>query len=120
MSFGLFLKRELITSTRRGAAFSDRRHAVYLAAMLIGGCFAVWEWRGWDRGSVAGASSFGFAMFSVLVVVETVLVMGFMAGTAAPAIAQERDKKSLDSLLATRVSAADVVLGALGGRCCGI
>lgn len=115
MSFGLFLRRELITSTRRGAAFADRRHAAYLAAMLIGGCFAVWEWRGWDRSSIPGAASFGFAMFGALVVLETVLVMGFMAGAAAPAIAQERDKKSLDSLLATRASAADVVLGALGG-----
>ena len=115
MPFGLFVRRELITSTRRGAAFAERRQAVYVAALLIGGCFGVWEWRDWDRESVAGASSFGFAMFAALVALETVLVLGFVAGTAAPAIAGERDRKSLDSLLATRVSSADVVLGALGG-----
>ena len=115
MRIGLFLRRELITSTRRGATFADRRHALYSAAILIGGCFGAWEWWGWDRDSVAGAAAFGFALFGALVVAETVQLMAFIAGAAAPAIARERDKKSLDSLLATRVSSADVVLGVMGG-----
>jgi ABC-type transport system involved in multi-copper enzyme maturation permease subunit len=114
MGFGLFLRREVITSTRRGSVFSDRRGAACLAAAVIGICFGVWDWWGWDRGSVGGAASFGFWMFGVLVVAEAMLAIGLVLGAAAPAIASERDRKSLDSLLATRVSSADVVLGALG------
>ncbi|MDR3621302.1 MAG: hypothetical protein P4L85_18270 [Paludisphaera borealis] len=114
MPFGLFLKRELTISTRRGTVFSDRRAAACMAAEVIGGCFAVWYWWDWDRESVAGAASFGFTMFGALVLAELTLVLAVIPMTAAPSIALERDKKSLDSLLATRVSAADVVLGALG------
>jgi ABC-2 family transporter protein len=114
MSIGLFLRREIITSTRRGAAFSERWQGASAAGLLVVGCFAVWDWWGWDRVSVAGAASFGFAMFGVLILAELMLTTGLVASTTAAAIASERDRKSLDSLLATPVSAADVVLGALG------
>ena len=51
MSVGPFLWRELITSVRRGTAFSDRRSAVVLMTAVVAGCVVVWNRWGWDRAS---------------------------------------------------------------------
>ncbi len=109
-----FLRRELITSVRRGTAFSERRDAVVLMTAVVAGCVLVWDWRGWDRDSVAGAKSFALSTFGLVVAAQVVLALGLVPALVAPAIASERDRKSLDSLLATRFSAADVVLGTTG------
>jgi ABC-type Na+ efflux pump permease subunit len=114
MALGPFLKRELITSVRRGTAFSDRRSAVVLVSVVAAGCVVAWDWWGWDRASVAGAASFALATFRVIVAAQAVLALALVPGLVAPIIASERDRKSLDSLLATRVSAADIVLGTMG------
>ena len=114
MSLGPFLRRELITSVRRGTAFSDRRDAVVLMMAVVAGCVVVWDWWGWDRASVAGAASFALSTFGLIVAAQVVLVLGLVPALVAPAIASERDRKSLDALLATRVSAAEIVLGTMG------
>lgn len=114
MSLGPFLRRELITSVRRGTAFSDRRGPLVLTALVVAGCAVAWDWWGWDRASVAGASSFALATFAWIVATQAVLAPGLVPVLVAPAIAAERDRKSLDSLLATRLSAAEIVLGTLG------
>src|SRR5262249_45453799 len=41
------------------------------------------------------------------------IAAGFVVGQVAPAIASERDRKSLDSLLTTRFSSAEIVLGTM-------
>src|SRR4051795_6167854 len=114
MSLGPFLRRELITSVRRGTAFSDRRNAVVLVTAVVAGCVVVWDRWGWDRISVDGATSFAHSTFGLVVAAQALLVLGLVPARVAPSIASERDRKSLDSLLATRFSAADVVLGVMG------
>jgi ABC-type transport system involved in multi-copper enzyme maturation permease subunit len=114
MSLGPFLRRELVVSVRRGTAFSDRRGAVVLTAVVVAGCFVAWDWWGWDRASVAGAASFALATFAWIVASQAVLALWLVPALIAPAIASERDRQSLDSLLATRLSASDIVLGTLG------
>ena len=111
---GPFLRRELITSVRRGTAWSDRRSAVVLTTAVITGCVVAWNWRGWDRASVAGAASFALTAFGLSVAAQAVLLLGLVPALVAPAIASERDRKSLDALLATRLSAAEIVLGTMG------
>src|SRR5260370_28306864 len=106
MSLGPFLRRELIASVRRGTAFSDRRSAVVLISVVVAACVVVWDWWGWDRASVAGAASLALTTFGLMVTAEVFLTMVFVPAMVAPIIASERDRKSLDSLLATPVSAA--------------
>src|SRR5206468_4183730 len=99
MSLGPFLRREMLTSARRGTASSDRRRSVLLAMFSVAACVVAWDWWGWDRASVAGAASFALAAFGLVVAAEAFLVVGEVPALVAPAIASERDRKSLDSLL---------------------
>ncbi|WZO98489.1 hypothetical protein EP7_000069 [Isosphaeraceae bacterium EP7] len=109
-----YLRRELIASTRRGTAFSERCTPLILMTAIITACVVVWDWRGWDRSSVAGAASFARTTFGLIVSVEVVSLLCLIPAFLAPAIASERDRKSLDSLLATQASAAEIVGGTLG------
>jgi ABC-type Na+ efflux pump permease subunit len=108
MQLGVFLRRALFTSVRRGTAFQNRVAAVILSAGVVAGCVLFWDRCGWDRTTVAGAALFGHSTFGVLI---ASLALFAMALAGAPSIASERDCKSLDSLLATRLSAAEIVLG---------
>src|SRR5262245_43358619 len=114
MVLGPFLKRELVAWVRRGAAFSERCVTLVVPAMVLTGYALTWDWQGWDRTSVAGAASFAFWVFAWTVGALALFEMGVVAACVAPGIASERDRKSLDSLLATQFSAADIVLGTMG------
>jgi hypothetical protein len=114
MPLGPFLRRGLVVSMRRGTAFSDRRGAVVLTAVVVAGWTVGWDWWGKDRASVGGAASFAQAMYGWIVVAQAVFAMALVPALVAPAIASERDRKSLDSLLVTRLAAADIVLGTMG------
>ncbi len=111
MQLGLFVRRALITSVRRGNAFYDRVTAVILVPALVAGCVLFWDQCGWDRTSVAGAAWFGHSAFCLIVLSQALLVTAVVYGQVAPSIASERDRKSLDGLLASRLSAAEIVLG---------
>lgn len=111
MRVGPILRRELITSVRSSRIDSDRRAALLLAATAVGGCFGVYDWKGWDRATVAGASRFGLAIFAVLIAALAGLAAVLVMGPISAAIASERDRKTLDALLATRLSGAQIVLG---------
>ena len=69
---------------------------------------------GWDRASVAGAASFALSAFGLIVAAQALLAPGLVPVMFAPVIALERDRKSLDSLLATPLSATEIVLGTMG------
>ncbi|MHC5543340.1 hypothetical protein ACYOEI_34385, partial [Singulisphaera rosea] len=100
MSVGPFLKREIVVSARRGAATSERRAAVILMSVVLGGWVFAWDWNGWDRSSVRGASKFARSVFGWSVGVQTLLGLGFVLTVVASGIPSERDRKRLDSLLA--------------------
>jgi ABC-type Na+ efflux pump permease subunit len=111
MQLGLFLRRALIALARRGTVFQDRVAAVIVAVAIVTCCVAFWDWTGWDRTTIAGARRFGLATFGVAVSIQALLAMA-IAGL--PSIAEERDRKSFDSLLATGLSSTELVLGMMG------
>ena len=112
MSIGSFLRREYVVSIERGELFRDRILAAALAGTAVVSCLLVWDWKGWDRTSVAGASSFAQVAFGFVVAAQACISVGFVL-TVARAIASERDRKSLDALLATRLSSPQIVLGVI-------
>ena len=111
MQIGLFLRRALTALARRGTVFQDRVAALIVAAAIVTGCVAFWDWEGWDRTTIAGTGRFGLSTFGMLVSIQTILAMA-LAGL--PSIAEERDRKSFDSLLATGLSSTELVLGMMG------
>lgn len=114
MSIGAFLRRERVTLARRGTAIFDRCAVVVLAALVVAGCAVAWDGWGWDRASVAGGARFALVTFAGVVASQLVLALGLVPAVVGPSIASERDRKSLDSLLATRLSASEIVLGKMG------
>jgi ABC-type Na+ efflux pump permease subunit len=111
MQIGLFLRRALIALARRRTVFQDRAAALIVVALIITGCVLFWDRSGWERASIAGSAWFGLSTFGVVVGVQAVLAM-CIAGL--PSIAEERDRKSFDSLLATGLSSTELVLGMMG------
>ena len=111
MQLGLFLRRALITLARRGTVFRDRMAAVIVVAAVVAGCVVFWDRLGWDRVSIAGAAWFGISTFGMVVGVLALPAISIVCGEVAPSIASERDRKSLDSLLATSLTSAEIVLG---------
>jgi len=53
-------------------------------------------------------------VYAWIVASHGVLAMGLVPSLVVPAMASDRDRKSLDSLLATRLSASDIVPGTMG------
>jgi ABC-type Na+ efflux pump permease subunit len=108
MQLGLFLRRAMLTSARGPTAFHLRVGAVIVTATVVAGCVSFWDRCGWDRTTVTGGALLGVSTFGMVAGVLTLVAMA-IAGT--PSIAAERDWKTLDSLLATRLSTAEIVLG---------
>ena len=114
MTGGPILWRELTTGGRRKDLFSGRAYSAIFDAVIVGACILVWDWWEWDRTSVSGAANFGLTTFGFLIVAQVIGTLGAIPVTVATTIATERDKKTLDALLATPLTNAEIVLGALG------
>lgn len=113
MRIGPILERELILLVRRKTVFFDRYFAIALEFAVILGAAWVWDRWEWDRRSLAGVSSFALALFVLTVSVLGTVTISLVIPQIAMAIASERDRKTLDALLATRLSAFGIVLGTL-------
>jgi len=113
MTVAPFLKRELIVSVRRGGAFADRRVSALLPAVVVVGSVVVWHLLEWDPSAIESAAWFALSTFGCVIASLTFLAIGLVPSLVAPAIASERDRRSLDSLLATRLSASEIVLGGM-------
>jgi len=103
MSAGAFLRREWITSVRRGSVFSERCTAAGMTSAAVVVCLMFWDGKGRDRSSVAGSSAFALDAFAWSMITHLLLALGEIPSLVAPGIASERDRKSLDSLLASRL-----------------
>lgn len=110
-----FIKREFAASVERASLFRDRLVAAALAGAAVVACLGVWDWMGWDRLSVSGAARFAHAAFGLVAFVQMCVAFGFTSSLAS-AIAAERDRKSLDSLLATRFTSLEVVVGVMAAH----
>ena len=110
---GPFLKREMVTSVRCARVIRDRLIALLLVAWGVAGCVVVWDEWGWDRTSVREAAWFALVAFGLTAFAQAGIAIGLVVGQVAPAIASERDRKSLDALLTTQLSGAEIVVGTM-------
>src|SRR6516164_7706267 len=110
---GPFLKREMVTSVRSARVSRDRLIALLLVAWGVACCVVVWDEWGWDRTSVREAAWFALVAFGLTAFAQAGIAIGLVVGSVAPAIASERDRKSLDALLATQLSSAEIVVGTM-------
>ncbi len=113
MQLGLFIRRELYTSARRGTVFPDRVAAVIVAAAVVACCVLFWDRMGWERTTIVATARFGLATFGVVMVILAVVAMAIVSREVASSIASERDRKSLDALLTTQLTSAEIVLGVM-------
>jgi hypothetical protein len=114
MPLGPFLGRVLVTAARRRSTFWDRCLIATVAAAVAAVVIVVWDWWGWDRTSVSGARECALAAFGWVIAVLTMLGLGVVIGEVSPGVALERDKKTIDALLSSRLSSGAIVLGSLG------
>jgi ABC-type Na+ efflux pump permease subunit len=113
MAIGPILRKELILTARRGATYTGRAaHAAELLLVIAAmeACAYAFEW---DRSTVAAQANFALRAFAALAGVLMLLALMVAPMMVAPSIATERDKKSLDALLTTRLSGLEIVSGKL-------
>src|SRR5262245_42495194 len=111
MFLGPFLRRELITSVRSARVIRDRLIALLLVTGVVAGCVFVGDEWGWDRTSGSGAAWFALVALGLTAFAQAGIAIGLVVGLVAPAIASERDRKTLDALLTTQLSSAEIVVG---------
>jgi hypothetical protein len=84
-----------------------------LLVVVVG--FGFWDYLGWDRSTVAGASRFGLVSFGLAVSALAALGLPIVIPQVSRGIAADRDRRSLDALLASGFSSLEIVLGAMAG-----
>jgi ABC-type transport system involved in multi-copper enzyme maturation permease subunit len=120
--FGPVLRWELVRQARRGRFFGLR--IVYLAVLLAVIAVQYVRWFGketafWDlvtagtRIEPEERSAFAFTIFVTVLEVQLGAVLLLTPGFTAGAIAEERDRRTLDDLLVTDLSDGAVVVGKL-------
>jgi hypothetical protein len=99
---------ELIASSRRKATYIGRFvYGLVLLAMVAQHCLAGW---GATR-TASEASWLGRRAFVLFVIVQGIAVILLTPALVAGAIAEERQRRSLDDLLTTRLTGGAIVLG---------
>ncbi len=107
---------ELLTTSRRPRYYAFR--VVYGLALLI----LVWiNYSGWDRGRGVEMSpemlrAFAWTTFGSLVALQGGLIVFMTPALVAGVIANEKQRKTLHYLLASRLSSSEIVLGKLLAR----
>jgi|GEM_PF-1401481 len=110
----VIFQREWMVLVRRKVVYVDRFVGLGLGLAGGGGGIGWWEWRGWDRGSMSGVLGLALATFGLMVVIQGGLILVQVVPQVATAIAGERHRASLDAVLTTRLSSAEIVLGVVG------
>src|SRR5262249_56325254 len=113
---GPFLRREMITSVRSARVIRNRLIALFLVTGVVAGCVLVWDEWGWDRTSVSGAAWFALVASGLTAFTQAGIAIGLVVGSVAPAIASERDRKSLHPLLTTPLSRAEIAVATTAPR----
>jgi ABC-type transport system involved in multi-copper enzyme maturation permease subunit len=109
---GPVFSREVATAPRNWRLYFLR--AVYVTALLGLICTAWLIVFGSQPVRTLGdLSRFGAAVFSLIAPVQLAIAMGFAALLTAAAVAQEKDRRTLDLLLMTRMTNSELVLGRL-------
>ena len=110
---------ELMTTARRARYYFVRAfYGLILLYLLWQTYEASFRWRFQVGGklSIAEMSQFASTIFVTIVVAELVGVLVLTPTLVAPVIADEKQRKTLHYLLASRLSSAEIVLGKLMAR----
>lgn len=112
MFLGPVFAREVVTTPRRPRHYLVR--AVYVTALLVLMCTAWLVVAGTQIIRNTGdMARFGSILFQILAPLQLALMVFLSALTAASAVSQEKDRRTLILLLMTRMSNGELVLGKL-------
>ena len=112
MLVGPVFNRELATAPRSWRLYLSR--AIYVGALFGLVCTAWLILFGSQPIRTLGdLARFGAAVFALLAPVQLALAIGFSALLTAAAVAQEKDRRTLDLLLMTRMTNSELVVGKL-------
>ena len=114
MTFGPIVRRELLTAARSKSTYWSRASAGLMILVVMCLYAATCDYIGRDRTSLEGVRRFGLLTFSQIVSALGVLTFAHIIAQISPMIAKEREKKSIDALLASQLSGTQIVLGAMG------
>ncbi|MHB1038219.1 MAG: ABC transporter permease [Pirellulales bacterium] len=119
MFVGPVFTRELVTAPRRVRLYVAR--AAYVSALLILAS-TVWLVLAGIQvvRNVGDLARFGATVFQILAPLQLAVMLFFSALLAASAVAQEKDRRTLDLLLLTRMSNSELVLGKLMAAMLGV
>ena len=107
------LDRELLVATRKTRLWGNRGFLVATLLTVVLATFGARYY--WDQGQVSDQdlmARVAFQAFLWMLVAHGLMVLGILT-RAALSIALEKDRRTLDFLLATRLSNAEIVLGKL-------
>jgi len=109
---GPVFNREIITTPRGLRLYLTR--AGYVAA-LFGLVFTAWLilFGSTQQSGLGDLARFGSAIFAVLAPLQLAIAVAFSALLTGAAVAQEKDRRTLDLLLMTNLSNVELVLGKL-------
>ena len=112
MFIGPVFAREIKTTARSWQFYFLR--ALYVAA-LFGLVLTTWLLLSGSQGmhGLGDLSRFGASVFALLAPIQLALAISFSALLTASAVAQEKDRRTLDLLLMTKLSNSELVLGKL-------
>ncbi|MCA9231569.1 MAG: ABC transporter permease subunit [Planctomycetales bacterium] len=112
MLIGPVFSREVTTTPRSWRLYASR--AVYVAALfaLVLTAWLILIGSQQVRG-LGDLARFGSAVFGLLAPLQLAMAIAFSALLTAAAVAQEKDRRTLDLLLMTNLSNAELVLGKL-------
>ncbi len=112
MLIGPVFTREVVTAPRRARLYVSR--AAYTSALLVLVCTAWLLVTGTQLvRNLGDMARFGAMLFQILAPLQLALVVFFSALLAAAAVAQEKDRRTLDLLLLTNLTNSELVLGKL-------
>ena len=112
MLVGPVFNRELATAPRSWRLYLSR--AIYVGA-LFGLVCTAWLilFGSQPMRTLGDLARFGAAVFALLAPVQLAMAIGFSALLTAAAVAQEKDRRTLDLLLMTRMTNSELVVGKL-------
>jgi ABC-type transport system involved in multi-copper enzyme maturation permease subunit len=116
---------ELVRMARRGRLFALRFAFGLILLGIVGFNYLglsrpMGLWSGAGALSIGEMARFGEAIFASIMAAQAALVLGLTPALVADAIASERQRKTLDHLLASPLKSGEIVLGKLASRLLGV
>jgi ABC-2 family transporter len=109
-------QRELVAAARREGVHSQRGYFAGLLLAIVLGTFAAWYY--WESGHVSNLVMAEVAQraFILMVGLHAATMMGPVMVIARLAIAGEKDRRTLEFVLITRLTSAEIILEKLAAR----